>query len=65
MELIRREREFRTLAENSPDVIVRYDRDCRRTYINQAYKVSTNVTEAAVLGKTPREYWRLAVPDAR
>ncbi|MFZ2313273.1 MAG: PAS domain S-box protein, partial [Methylobacter sp.] len=64
MELIRSEREFRTLAENSPDVIVRYDRDCRRTYINQAYKVSTNVTEAAVLGKSPREYWRLAVPDA-
>ncbi|MDD2762209.1 MAG: PAS domain-containing protein, partial [Methylomonas sp.] len=32
LDLIRSEREFRTLAENSPDIIVRYDRDCRRTY---------------------------------
>lgn len=64
LELIRREREFRTLAENSPDIIVRYDRDCRRTYINQAYETFLNATPPEVLGKTPREYWRLAVPDA-
>jgi PAS domain S-box-containing protein len=64
MELIRREREFRTLAENSPNIIARYDRDCRRIYINQSYKVVTNTTEAEILGKTPMEYWRLAVPEA-
>lgn len=64
LELIRREREFRTLAENSPDIIVRYGRDCRRTYINRAYEVSFNATQAEAFGKTPQEYWRLTVPDA-
>ncbi len=29
-----REREFRTLVENSPDVVVRYDRQMRRLYVN-------------------------------
>ena len=33
-----REQEFRTLVENSPDVIVRYDREGRRLYINPAYE---------------------------
>jgi len=32
--LRRREQEFRSLAENSPDHIARYDRDCRLTYMN-------------------------------
>ncbi|WAK04185.1 PAS domain S-box protein [Methylobacter sp. YRD-M1] len=63
-ELIQREREFRTLAENSPDVIVRYDRNCRRTYVNRAYKVLTNTMEGEALGTLPREYWRLAMPNA-
>jgi len=31
------ERKFRTLAENSPDLIARYDRDRRRVYVNPAY----------------------------
>jgi signal transduction histidine kinase len=31
------ERKFRTLAENSPDLIIRYDRDWRRVYVNPAY----------------------------
>lgn len=64
LDLIRSEREFRTLAENSPDIIVRYDRDCRRTYINRAYEVSLNATQTEALGKTPLEYWRLTTPDA-
>ena len=36
--LAKSEQEFRTLAENSPDVIVRYDRECRRTYVNPAFE---------------------------
>lgn len=32
------ERKFRTLAENSPDLIIRYDRDCRRLYVNPAHE---------------------------
>jgi PAS domain S-box-containing protein len=31
------EREFRSLAENLPDVVMRYDLDCRRIYVNPAY----------------------------
>lgn len=63
-ELTKREQEFRSLAENSPDIIVRYDRDCRRIYLNRAYEESLNTTPAEALGKTPGEYWRLATPDA-
>ncbi|RIK40893.1 MAG: hypothetical protein DCC58_13270 [Chloroflexi bacterium] len=33
-ELRRREREFKALAENAPDVIIRYTRDYRLTYAN-------------------------------
>jgi len=32
------ELEFRTLVEHSPDMIMRYDRDCRRIYVNPAYQ---------------------------
>lgn len=38
-EMLRRsEQEFRTLAENSPDMVIRYDRLCRRFYVNPAYE---------------------------
>jgi len=51
------ERELRTLIENSPDVIIRYDRDCRRTYISKNYEsVYGNAIELA-LGKKPTESW--------
>jgi two-component system, cell cycle sensor histidine kinase and response regulator CckA len=41
-----REREFRALAENTPDIIVRWDRELRRIYVNPA---------AAVLAGAPRK----------
>ncbi len=50
-----REREFRTLAENSPDVIVRYDRELRRIYINPAWEVANGVSVEEALGKRPSE----------
>lgn len=31
------EQQFRTLTENSPNIIVRYDRECRRVYVNPAF----------------------------
>lgn len=37
-EISRRAQEIRTLLENSPDIIVRYDRDCRRIYFNDAFR---------------------------
>ncbi|MDP1773002.1 MAG: PAS domain-containing protein [Methylobacter sp.] len=59
-----REREFRTLAENSPDAIVRYDRECRRVYFNRAYMGAVGIEAANTLGKTPLECWWLASPSA-
>lgn len=52
-ELALREWEFRTLAENSPDMIIRYDLECRRTYVNQAFLNATGVANAdEILGQS-------------
>lgn len=40
-EIATRERRFRTLVENSPDIIARYDRDFRRVFVNPAYAHET------------------------
>ena len=50
-----REREFRTLAENSSDTIVRFDRSLRRIYVNAALERMLNKPRTAVLGKTNHE----------
>lgn len=57
-----REQEFRTLAENSPDVIVRYDRDCRRIFLNPAYEREMEIPLDRVLCRTFDEVWRLSMP---
>jgi diguanylate cyclase (GGDEF)-like protein/PAS domain S-box-containing protein len=44
-----REQEFRSLAENSPDNIIRYDRECRQIYANP----SVVETLMALLGRNP------------
>jgi PAS domain S-box-containing protein len=49
------EQEFRTLAENSPDVIVRYDSQGRRIYVNPEFERVNRLTAHQVLGKTPVE----------
>lgn len=53
--LQQREREFRTLAENAPDPIYRYDRDCRWIYVNPAVERLTGLAAEELLGKTPVE----------
>jgi len=49
------EREFRTLAENMPDFIARYDNQGRKTYLNSALVEMIGDADAAQLGKTPFE----------
>lgn len=49
--------DFRALADNLPDVVVRYDRDCRRTYVNPALERYTGLPAHAALGKSPLEHW--------
>ena len=57
--LARREREFRTLVEHSPDVVMRYDKDFRRLYVNPTFAALIKGGEPAVLGKKPSD-----LPDA-
>ena len=59
-----REQEFRTLLENAPDVVVRYDRECRRTYVNPAWERVNGVSAADVLGKSPHEVSVRVMPIA-
>ena len=48
------EREYRTLAENIPDHIMRYDLNCRAVYINHGME-STKFTKSSLIGKLPTE----------
>jgi diguanylate cyclase (GGDEF)-like protein/PAS domain S-box-containing protein len=52
--LARREQEFRALAENSPDIICRVDRDLRHCYVNPAVE-RLGRSRDDYLGKTPTE----------
>ncbi|MGD0958487.1 MAG: PAS domain-containing protein [Methylomonas sp.] len=52
------------ILENSPDAIVRYDRDFRRIYVNRAYLGLTETGLIMAINKTPREYWSMLSPDA-
>ncbi|MGR2737464.1 bifunctional diguanylate cyclase/phosphodiesterase [Billgrantia sp. Q4P2] len=52
-----REREYRRLLDDSPDVIILYDNDCRRTYSNAAHRKT--LTKPASVGATPMEEWGL------
>jgi len=49
------EREFRSLAENSPDFIVRYDLQARALYVNPAVLERLNVAPEFLVGKTPSQ----------
>lgn len=50
-----REQAFRSLAENSMDIIARFDSDLRWTYINPAIEAIVGRPRAEYLGKTHRE----------
>jgi PAS domain S-box-containing protein len=49
------EEKFRSLAESSPDYIMRYDRKCRHTYMNPAALRASGLAREEVIGKTDRE----------
>jgi diguanylate cyclase (GGDEF)-like protein/PAS domain S-box-containing protein len=59
--LNQREREFRTLAENSTDTITRFTRELRIIYANPAIEAFIGHPSNFVLGKTNRE---LGMPEA-
>jgi len=49
------ERKFRTLAENTPDTIARFDKDCRRIYVNPACERLFGIDSVEVLGRKPSD----------
>ena len=53
-----REREFRTLVEHSPDIIVRHGRDLRFLYVNPTCAEMFGAEPATMLGKLPSDYLR-------
>jgi len=54
-ELRRREFELRTLAENTPDIYARFDREHRHVFVNAAVERATGRPREAFIGKTNRE----------
>jgi len=54
--LVVREQELRTLIDNTPDTIARYNRACRRTFVNLAFGNLVEGGAAALLGISPSEF---------
>ena len=54
-DLSRREREFATLVENSPDIISRLDRSLRFTYVSPAAQSQFGIPAPLFIGKSVRE----------
>ena len=46
---------FRNLVENSPDIIARYDSNCRRTYVNPAFLKTAQIPEEELLSAAPKQ----------
>ncbi len=56
VEAIRKqEQKFRSLAENSPDNIMRYNKDCQMIYANSQPQTRDGYDESTYTGKTPLE----------
>jgi PAS domain S-box-containing protein len=53
--LARRERELQTLADNTPDILARFDRQLRHVFVNAAAERFAGHSVSQFLGKTNRE----------
>ena len=54
-EIRRRELEYRSLADNIPDIVARFDPQLRHIYVNDDIERITGLPAQAVLGKTNRD----------
>ena len=52
--LLARERELRSLADNTPDMLTRFDRDLRYVFVNLAIEKATGRPRATYLGQSMR-----------
>ena len=50
-----RQRQLHTLADNSPDILSRFDRQLRHVFINSAGLGAIGLQRSEVLGRTNRE----------
>jgi diguanylate cyclase (GGDEF)-like protein/PAS domain S-box-containing protein len=64
-ELVRNEKRFRALAENSPNLLVRYDSTLRRTYCNPAYDALLGLRSGIATGRRPDEFWLISNMSAQ
>ncbi len=53
--LVLRERELQSLADNTPDILTRFDRNLRHVFVNAAVEKATGRPRTEFLGKTNRE----------
>ena len=60
--LYQREQDFRALAENSPDIIARIDKQMRHLYVNAAVEAVTGMSPQDFIGKTNQD---LGMPKVR
>lgn len=60
--LLTSEQQFRALAENSLNLIIRYDLNCRRTYVNPAFERETGIPAAQALQLRLEDGWRANIP---
>ena len=61
-DLVSREREYRTLVENLPDFVVRYDADLRRTFVNPAWEKASGLSASEVIGVLPTDVPKVREP---
>lgn len=48
-----REEQYRTLAENASDIIIRYSTACRRLYVNPAFERIIKLKSSQLIGQSP------------
>ncbi|HEY4789498.1 MAG TPA: PAS domain-containing protein, partial [Bacteroidales bacterium] len=46
---------FRSLVENSPDIIARYDHNCNRIYVNPVYLKEAQIPQQELIATTPMQ----------
>lgn len=56
-ELTAKEEAYRTLAENSPNIIIRYNKDCKRTYVNPAFTKLIDISSEILVDHTTDIPW--------
>lgn len=59
-ELSTREKDYRLLVENIPDLIVRYDTEIRRVYVNPAWERSSGISAAEAINRHPVDTPKIA-----